>query len=74
MNNNKEIRLTHFQSISGPTASFIDGSDNTRRYRNVAPLSIQRLQNAVIRAVQRNKFKIRLPHEFCDVGWVAKGE
>ncbi len=74
MNNYKEIRLTHYQSTSEATAKFIDGSGNSRRYLNVTPTSIERLQNTIIKAVSLNKCKVRLPFGFCDVGWVAGGE
>ena len=71
MNNYKEIRLTHYQGTSEATAKFIDGLDNSRRYPNVTPSSIERLQNTIIKSVDRNKLMIRLPFDFCDVGWVA---
>ena len=74
MNNYKEIRLTHYRGTTEATAKFIDGLGNSRRYRNITPTSIQRLQNTIIRSVRRNKFKIRLPIGFCDVGWVAEGD
>ncbi|GAG42262.1 unnamed protein product, partial [marine sediment metagenome] len=61
MNNYKVIGLTHWQSASGATARFRDGSDNARRYPNVTPESIERLQNAIRQAVDRNEFVVRLP-------------
>ena len=71
MNNYKEIRLTHYMN-SGPTARFKDGSDQVRRYTNLTPSSVKRLQNQLYDEAHRNNdFKIRIPGNFQEVGWVA---
>ena len=71
MNNYKEIRLTHFRGTSRVSARFTDGDGNVRRQTNLSLESVERLQNAVIEAIDRNEFVLRLPRGFCDVGWVA---
>jgi hypothetical protein len=72
MNNYSEIRLTHYQGTTEATAKFTDGSGNERRYRNVTPSSVERLQNAIIRDGRgANNFTVRLPIGYGDIGWVA---
>jgi hypothetical protein len=72
MNNFKEIRLTHYQGTTEATAKFTDGDDSERRYRNVTPSSVERLQNAIIRNGRSVKdFTLRLPIGYGDIGWVA---
>lgn len=71
MNNYKQIRLSHYVFSKQVSARFVDGNGNGRRYRNVTPSSVERLQNAVINAVNRAEFAVRLPINYKSVGWVA---
>lgn len=71
MNNFKEVRLTNYPVGSKIAARFRDGSDNVRRYCDISPSSVRRLQNAVREGVHNGEFEIRVPHNFTEVGWVA---
>lgn len=72
MNNYKQIRLTHYVRSGQVSTRYVDGSGDGRRYLYVTPSSVERLQNAVIKAVNRAEFKVRIPINYESVGWVAE--
>ena len=73
MNNYLQIRLTHWLSNLNVEAVFYDGASNDRRYYNVTPSSVKRLQNAVIKDIRAGEpFEVRVPINFEAIGWVAQ--